>query len=164
MKKLVALANEFYLESNFEKIFENLAKARQEVISRMEAAMMSDKEISNLEDFYGQAFDQYLVVPSLTIWSGPGWGFPTQATDSRNANFILGPLSKNYDFSDTDIRQLSQREIILTTEKDYMRLQPKLDKFALYYLPINTIILKDQQPYFEARIRDAVKEMLKSAD
>ena len=70
----------------------------------------------------------------------------------------------HHDFSEAEIQKLSEKEIILTTEKDYMRLQPKLDKFALYYLPINTIVLNEQQPYFEARIRDAVKEMLKSVD
>jgi tetraacyldisaccharide 4'-kinase len=62
----------------------------------------------------------------------------------------------HHDFSDSEVSKLKKNEIILTTEKDYMRLQPKLGKFAVYYLPIKTLILKDQGSFFMQKIRDNI--------
>jgi tetraacyldisaccharide 4'-kinase len=62
----------------------------------------------------------------------------------------------HHDFSDSEVSKLKKNEIILTTEKDYMRLQPKLGKFAVYYLPIKTLILKDQGCFFMQKIRDNI--------
>ena len=55
-------------------------------------------------------------------------------------------------FSTSEINQLKEKDIILTTEKDYMRLQSRLEKFAIYYLPIKTIILKKQEEFFKEYI------------
>ena len=52
-------------------------------------------------------------------------------------------------YSSAEIEQLKEKEIILTTEKDYMRLHDKIDKFALFYLPIQTEVLKEQAEFFE---------------
>ncbi|PKA82266.1 lipid-A-disaccharide kinase [Ulvibacter sp. MAR_2010_11] len=62
----------------------------------------------------------------------------------------------HHDFSDATIEKLKKKEIVLTTEKDYMRLQPKLEKFALYYLPIKTVILNEQEEFFVETIFDAI--------
>ncbi|MFC7357650.1 tetraacyldisaccharide 4'-kinase [Jejudonia soesokkakensis] len=64
----------------------------------------------------------------------------------------------HHDFTDSEIETLKKQELILTTEKDYMRLQPKLGKFAVYYLPIKTEILNDQGSFFEERILQHIKE------
>ena len=37
-----------------------------------------------------------------------------------------------------------------------MRLQPKLGKYALYYLPIKTHILNEQEGFFEERILEEI--------
>jgi tetraacyldisaccharide 4'-kinase len=37
-----------------------------------------------------------------------------------------------------------------------MRLQPKLGKFAIYYLPIKTIILREQESFFRKTILDSI--------
>jgi tetraacyldisaccharide 4'-kinase len=66
----------------------------------------------------------------------------------------------HHDFSSSEIKKLKGREIILTTEKDYMRLQPKLNKYALYYLPIKTIILRDQEEFLNNTIIEAVENNL----
>jgi tetraacyldisaccharide 4'-kinase len=65
----------------------------------------------------------------------------------------------HHSFSISDIRKLQEKEIILTTEKDYMRLQPKLGKFAIYYLPIKTIILKEQEEFFRESILESVTKV-----
>jgi tetraacyldisaccharide 4'-kinase len=69
-------------------------------------------------------------------------------------------FADHHDFSDLEIETLKQKELILTTEKDYMRLQPKLGKFAVYYLPIKIGILNDQGSFFEERIKKHIKEKL----
>ncbi|HBY67043.1 MAG TPA: tetraacyldisaccharide 4'-kinase, partial [Flavobacteriaceae bacterium] len=51
----------------------------------------------------------------------------------------------------------SKKELILTTEKDYMRLQNKLNKYALYYLPITTKIKNDQEAFFKEAIHERVE-------
>ena len=53
----------------------------------------------------------------------------------------------HHNFSSSEIASLKQKEIILTTEKDFVRLHDKLQKFALYYLPIKTQFLKEQEPF-----------------
>ena len=64
----------------------------------------------------------------------------------------------HHDFTDSDISELKQKELILTTEKDYMRLQDKLDKFALYYLPIKTLILNEQGVFFNEKILENIEK------
>lgn len=66
----------------------------------------------------------------------------------------------HHDFSTSEIETLQTQEIILTTEKDYMRLQPKLEKYALYYLPIKTEILNGQGSFFKENIKQHIKEKL----
>ena len=61
-----------------------------------------------------------------------------------------------------EIAKLKQEEIILTTEKDYVRLQPELGKFALYYLPIKTVILNGQDEVLKKMIWDSVKDFQKN--
>ncbi len=65
----------------------------------------------------------------------------------------------HHNFSASDIKSLKQKEIILTTEKDYMRLRSKLGKFAVYYLPIKTMILKEQETYFKETILNCIDEV-----
>ena len=68
----------------------------------------------------------------------------------------------HHHFTTSEITELKEKEIILTTEKDYMRLQPKLDKFALYYLPIKTEIMNGQGEFFDLKIKEAIKGFIKS--
>jgi tetraacyldisaccharide 4'-kinase len=64
----------------------------------------------------------------------------------------------HHDFSMSEVAKLKKSEIILTTEKDYMRLQSKLGIFSIYYLPIKTIILREQEAVFRKSILDSVDE------
>lgn len=62
----------------------------------------------------------------------------------------------HHPFTDNEIKELQQQERILTTEKDYMRLQGKLESVPLYYLPIKTVIQKEQDAFvkeIESHIR-----------
>lgn len=63
----------------------------------------------------------------------------------------------HHNFTASELEALRENEIILTTEKDYMRLQPKLAKFAIYYLPIKTKLLYEQDDLFRKRIEEGIE-------
>lgn len=67
----------------------------------------------------------------------------------KGFTFAHKKFPDHHHFNTTEIADLKKQELILTTEKDFMRLQGRLDKFAMYYLPITTKILKDQGAFFE---------------
>ncbi len=66
----------------------------------------------------------------------------------------------HHNFSEAEIQKLKEKELLLTTEKDFMRLNGSLQKYALYYLPIKTKILNKQQPFFEETIKTAIEANL----
>ncbi|GEQ87123.1 tetraacyldisaccharide 4'-kinase [Patiriisocius marinistellae] len=58
----------------------------------------------------------------------------------------------HHNFSEAEINALKKEQIILTTEKDFMRLKSPLGKYALYYLPIKTKVLNGQESFFKEMI------------
>lgn len=61
----------------------------------------------------------------------------------------------HHNFSDHEITMLSKRNLILTTEKDYMRLKGRLEN--VYYLPIQSKFLSDEKS-FNQEIHSYIKE------
>ncbi len=51
----------------------------------------------------------------------------------------------HHEFSSTEIAQLKQKYLILTTEKDFMRLKDKLNSDSLYYLPIESEVFESER-------------------
>lgn len=96
LRNLLAKVNQFYKESKFESIWNNLAPHRTELLSYLNENKPSQKQMSTMESFYQSDYTHYEIVPSFTIWSA-GWGINNGR--GRKATFILGPLNKNYDFS-----------------------------------------------------------------
>lgn len=64
----------------------------------------------------------------------------------------------HHNFSTSELELLQRHQLILTTEKDYMRLQTIHGKTDIYYLPIKTIILNDEESFFRNRIICEVKD------
>jgi tetraacyldisaccharide 4'-kinase len=59
----------------------------------------------------------------------------------KNSNDACLPFSDHHNFTDKDIleiKNLAQDSLIITTEKDYMRLKGKLPADQLFYLPIKS--------------------------
>ena len=65
-------------------------------------------------------------------------------------------FSDHHYFSNSEINNLKESNFILTTEKDFVRLQPRLPDFPIYYLPIKTSIVKEQEASFKRDIIDAI--------
>lgn len=99
----------------------------------------------------------YLLQKKFTLVTGIA--NPTPLVDflkSKRFDFEHLKFPDHHDFTSSEVEKLKKKELIITTEKDFMRLQPKLYKFALYYLPIKTVILNEQSKFFEERILNEV--------
>ena len=58
----------------------------------------------------------------------------------------------HHDFNSSEIELIDKDHILLTTEKDFMRLQPLIKKAELYYLPITTDFIDGGEKAFINRI------------
>jgi tetraacyldisaccharide 4'-kinase len=64
----------------------------------------------------------------------------------KNENDLLLKYPDHHNFSDKEIEEIKSQangKIIVTTEKDYVRIKDKFDANQLYYLPIKTEFLND---------------------
>lgn len=101
---------------------------------------------------------EYLSGKKFTLVTGIANPKPLVAyLKDRELVFTHEKFPDHHNFTASEIEKLRTNELILTTEKDYMRLQPKLDKFALYHLPITTIILNEQGRYLQKVVREAIE-------
>lgn len=60
----------------------------------------------------------------------------------------------HHNFSKSEIAELCKNELVLTTEKDFMRLRGKLEEDKLFYLPIESNIIDSEA--FDLRIKSFV--------
>jgi len=69
--------------------------------------------------------------------------------------------SDHHQFTTNELSELEKHEMILTTEKDYMRLKGKLNKRALLYLPIEMNFLYESSIRFDKEINQSLKRFRK---
>ena len=69
-------------------------------------------------------------------------------------NFDHQDYADHHNFSEEEILQLDKKGILLTTEKDFMRLKDKIKTAALFYLPISVSFLNKEEGFIE-RIQNA---------
>ncbi|WP_129749430.1 tetraacyldisaccharide 4'-kinase [Flavobacterium beibuense] len=78
----------------------------------------------------------------------------------KNENDICLIYPDHHDFSDKDIKDIlaaAKDKIIVTTEKDYVRLKGKLPSDKLFYLPIKTSFL-DRGDEFDKAVLDFIAD------
>jgi len=78
----------------------------------------------------------------------------------KNEKDILLKYPDHHNFSDIEIEAIKTKsgsKIIVTTEKDYVRIKDKFDTHQLFYLPIKTRFLGEEK-IFQELIRQAIKE------
>ena len=93
-----------------------------------------------------QALKDFIATPFTLV---TGIANPTPLVDfleKQGASFKHLAYSDHHHFSNRELEFLRQKERILTTEKDYVRLEGALS--TLYYLPIETQFLNDQRLIF----------------
>jgi tetraacyldisaccharide 4'-kinase len=96
-------------------------------------------------------------VSNFTLVTGIANANPLVAfLQSKNLKFEHLNYSDHYNFSEKDILELEKRSLIITTEKDFMRLkQYESLKDKLFYLPIKVRI--DNEPLVNKLIKDFLK-------
>lgn len=72
----------------------------------------------------------------------------------KNLNFEHLEFKDHYNFTEKDFETFKGKSLILTTEKDFVRIQDSLDHQNLYYLPISINI--DKKEIFESLIKEFV--------
>ena len=93
-----------------------------------------------------QALKDFIATPFTLV---TGIANPTPLVDfleKKGASFEHLAYSDHHHFSNRELEFLRQKGRILTTEKDYVRLEGALP--TLYYLPIETQFLNDQRLIF----------------
>jgi len=107
--------------------------------------------ISYSENVFG--YDKKIALESLkskafTLVTGIANPTPLiNHLNSLNLDFEHIAYKDHHNFSEKELKQLSEKQFILTTEKDYMRLKGSL--INVYYLPIVTEFLNDSDAFDE---------------
>jgi tetraacyldisaccharide 4'-kinase len=65
-------------------------------------------------------------------------------------------FADHHNFTNSEMDELKKEPLILTTEKDFMRLQSISNATEIYYLPIRTVILNDGEASFKSSIKKAI--------
>lgn len=65
----------------------------------------------------------------------------------KGLNFTELAFKDHHNFSATELEVLKQHSLIVTTEKDFMRLQSLSNSLELFYLPIKTEILNEEEAF-----------------
>lgn len=97
---------------------------------------------------YGSKPLEFLSNMSFTLVTGIANPAPlVEYLENKKLNFTHKSFSDHHEFKPWEIQELDKHKLILTTEKDYVRLQPFLRKADLYYLPISVSFLKDEKEF-----------------
>ena len=103
---------------------------------------------------------QFLADKNFTLVTGIAK--PEQLVEylkNRNFNFRHKSFPDHHNFSISEIEELTKHLLILTTEKDFMRLQQLMDTTNLYYLPISTVFLDATAVQFKERIVNSLNTL-----
>ncbi|MDX1603623.1 MAG: tetraacyldisaccharide 4'-kinase [Salinimicrobium sediminis] len=77
--------------------------------------------------------------------------------ESLGLNFTHKAFSDHHNFTEEEIKALQHEELILTTEKDYMRLKNEISREKIFYLPIRTRFLSAGAE-FESQVKNFVQK------
>ena len=98
----------------------------------------------------------YLKDKDFTLVTGIAKPEPLiKFLQEQGCRFELQRYPDHHEFTQSQLNQLEKKQLVVTTEKDFMRLKGRLQKKALYYLPIKTEFL-EREGHFESMILDFV--------
>jgi tetraacyldisaccharide 4'-kinase len=75
---------------------------------------------------------------------------------NRNLDFEHLAFSDHHNFSAKELEQLNQKRLLITTEKDFVRLESKITS-KLYYLPIEVEFLENEAAFVDG-VKNAVTD------
>ena len=86
--------NKFYNEINFKQYIADTKIFYDAALAEVKASLPKTAFVSTMENFYNQRFDQYVLVPSLAIPKGMGFGL----NYSRNGSTLLFNVFGAFDY------------------------------------------------------------------
>ena len=93
---------------------------------------------------------EFLTDKRFTLVTGIANAKPLVAyLNGKNFDFDHLEYPDHHDFSKSELATIAQAQLILTTEKDFVRLSPHIDKKAMYALPIQTSFIERQNVFDE---------------
>lgn len=99
---------------------------------------------------------QNLTREKITLVTGIANPEPLLVFLKKNGiNYNHHKFPDHHNFSEADVKKFSAAPLVLTTEKDFMRLQNIVSHKALYYLPIEMKFLKKTEE-FESQLENYI--------
>lgn len=98
IREIIEQANIFYRISEFDQFWESSQPWYENALIEINTIKPEDRWVETMEQFYQQQFREYKIIPSLTFWSGPGFGFSAEDENGLTAYFVLGPLRDDFRF------------------------------------------------------------------
>lgn len=139
---------------------ENLSKKEMETI-KDKLNPKPHQQVHFTKIVYGQEIMNYKSAIPLTDMQNKKFTLVTGIANPKplieflknhNLEFNHKSFPDHHDFTASEIGFLDENEFILTTEKDFMRLQPSIKNSQLYYLPIKVSFLNGTSDKFIQRI------------
>lgn len=84
--------NQFYTDLTFDSYFRENKKKYEHALQQIKDNLPDDAFIPAMEEFYKISFDEYVLVPSLTIPTGMGFGAKLEKEGKSSIYNIFGPL------------------------------------------------------------------------
>lgn len=95
--------NRFYREVDFDQYFRENKNKYEHALRQIKEGLPDDSFIPAMEAFYNSRFDQYTLIPSLTIPTGMGFGTKQEQKDKTIIYNVFGPLGAQFFSNDSSI-------------------------------------------------------------
>ena len=112
--------NRFYIDVNFDAYFQQAGSLYNQALLEIKSKLPAAGFIDKMEKFYRHQFDEYTIIPSLTIPAGMAFACSYTTNNKTHISNVFGPfavqqfadtLKLNMGFADeTYLRELSTHE------------------------------------------------------
>ncbi len=118
--QFIEACNRFYKAVDFDAYFRESARFYEQALKEIRSVLPEARLVTTMEKFYRQQFHRYMLIPSLTIPAGMGFGVNYTTAGKTTIINLFGPFALqrladtaalNMGFADEDhIRELSTHE------------------------------------------------------
>jgi hypothetical protein len=150
--------NRLYKEINFDAYLQQNSNKYDNALRQVKSVLPAGNFIPAMEGFYRKSFDQYILVPSLTIPSGMGFGVMHQTGEKMQIYNIFGAFDRQHFLDEAQLdmgfgnekrnRELSIHEFGHSFVNPVIDQLPKelLAKTEYLYAPLQEAMTKQGYP------------------
>ncbi len=116
----IEASNRFYKAVDFDTYFRDNTRYYEQALKEIRSVLPEGRLVTTMEKFYRQQYHRYMLIPSLTIPAGMGFGVNYTTAGKTTIINLFGPFARqrlndtaslNMGFADEDhIRELSTHE------------------------------------------------------